>query len=407
MVAERTRAHPLQPFSRRYFEPGTPLFTYAREWRAAHVDTTYVDTAAGAAQGEQAAAEAAGGAVRPARGEPAAPALPPFLPDPAVPLTISALAAFLRNPVKVFFRERLGVVYEDADEALPDEEAFGFDGLEEHGLVDELAGAVLAELASLKPGELPAFALETAVEAHLLRIQRAGRLPIGGLGLRARAALGEAVLPLLRAWRLARASHPLDAERRSLRFEHAGALMEDWLDHRVRADAHELPLWLAHDPGRLLEDADKGTLRPWRLLQPWVRSLLAAAADCPSGGLLVGRDASVHIVPTDPAVARALLARLIEAWIAGLGEPLPVAARSALALVGGGKPAEAYEGSEHRRGEVEEASLARCYPDYATLTEDGRFGHLARELYAPLLDWIESHAEAIPHPASAPLEPAR
>ena len=407
VVAERTRAHPLQPFSRRYFEPGTPLFTYAREWRAAHVDTTYVDTAAGAAQGEQAAAEAAGGAVRPARGEPAAPALPPFLPDPAVPLTISALAAFLRNPVKVFFRERLGVVYEDADEALPDEEAFGFDGLEEHGLVDELAGAVLAELASLKPGELPAFALETAVEAHLLRIQRAGRLPIGGLGLRARAALGEAVLPLLRAWRLARASHPLDAERRSLRFEHAGALMEDWLDHRVRADAHELPLWLAHDPGRLLEDADKGTLRPWRLLQPWVRSLLAAAADCPSGGLLVGRDASVHIVPTDPAVARALLARLIEAWIAGLGEPLPVAARSALALVGGGKPAEAYEGSEHRRGEVEEASLARCYPDYATLTEDGRFGHLARELYAPLLDWIESHAEAIPHPASAPLEPAR
>ncbi|MFB1029896.1 MAG: exodeoxyribonuclease V subunit gamma, partial [Thauera sp.] len=279
VVAERTRAHPLQPFSRRYFEPGTPLFTYAREWRAAHVDTTYVDTAAGAAQGEQAAAEAAGGAVRPARGEPAAPALPPFLPDPAVPLTISALAAFLRNPVKVFFRERLGVVYEDADEALPDEEAFGFDGLEEHGLVDELAGAVLAELASLKPGELPAFALETAVEAHLLRIQRAGRLPIGGLGLRARTALGEAVLPLLRAWRLARASHPLDAERRSLRFEHAGALMEDWLDHRVRADAHELPLWLAHDPGRLLEDADKGTLRPWRLLQPWVRSLLAAYPD--------------------------------------------------------------------------------------------------------------------------------
>ncbi len=406
VVAERTVEHPLQPFSRRYFEPGTPLLTYAREWRAAHVEAAAQDDAVPSHDG-QANREATGRATRPTRGEAASPPLPPFVPDPAVPLTIAALAAFLRNPVKVFFRERLGVVYEDVDEALPDDEAFGFDGLEEHGLVEELAAAVLADLALLPPPELHAFALEAAVEAQLGRIERAGRLPIGGLGLRARAALGEAVLPLLRAWRLVRASHPLDAERRNLRFAHAGALMEDWLDHRVRADEHALPSWLAHDPGRLLEDADKGTLRPWRLLLPWVRSLLAAAADSPSGGLLVGRDATVHIVPTDPAVARALLARLIEAWIAGLGEPLPVAARTALALVGEGKPAEAYEGSEHRRGEVEEASLARCYPDYAALIEDGRFEHLARALYGPLLEWMDSHVEAVPHPAPETQESAR
>lgn len=406
VVAERTCAHPLQPFSRRYFEPDTALLTYAREWRAAHVETAPADGTA-LAHGGQANSATADRTAASVHAATAVPPLPPFVPDPAVPLTITALAAFLRNPVRVFFRERLGVVYEDADEALPDDEAFGCDGLEEHALVEELAGAVLAGLARLPPAELPAFALEAAVEAQLGRIERAGRLPLGGLGQRARAALGEAVLPSLRAWRLARASHPLDAERRSLRFAHAGALMEDWLDHRVRAEAHALPVWLAHDPGRLLENADKGTLRPWRLLQPWVRSLLAAAADCPSGGLLVGRDATVHIVPTDPAVARSLLARLVEAWIAGLGEPLPVAARTALALVGGGKPAEAYEGSEHRHGEVEEASLARCYPDYAALTGDGRFEHLARALYAPLLEWIDGHVAAVPHPAPAPLEPAR
>src|SRR5690606_28991604 len=53
VLAQRTTEHPLQPFSRRYFEAdpatsdtqqderlaeGTRLFTYAKEWRAAHDD---------------------------------------------------------------------------------------------------------------------------------------------------------------------------------------------------------------------------------------------------------------------------------------------------------------------------------------------------------------------------------
>ena len=36
VVEERTTEHPLQPFSRRYFEGDAALFTHAREWRAAH-----------------------------------------------------------------------------------------------------------------------------------------------------------------------------------------------------------------------------------------------------------------------------------------------------------------------------------------------------------------------------------
>ena len=34
LLAQRTQQHPLQPFSRRYFEEGSPWTTYAREWRA-------------------------------------------------------------------------------------------------------------------------------------------------------------------------------------------------------------------------------------------------------------------------------------------------------------------------------------------------------------------------------------
>ena len=39
--------------------------------------------------------------------------LAPFVPDPGVPLTVVQLARFLRNPVKVFFRQRLGVIFDD------------------------------------------------------------------------------------------------------------------------------------------------------------------------------------------------------------------------------------------------------------------------------------------------------
>jgi exodeoxyribonuclease V gamma subunit len=36
VVTDRTTQHPLQPFSRRYFEEGSSLVTFAREWRAVH-----------------------------------------------------------------------------------------------------------------------------------------------------------------------------------------------------------------------------------------------------------------------------------------------------------------------------------------------------------------------------------
>ena len=376
VVAERTTEHPLQPFSRRYFEPGTRLLTHAREWRAAHATEE---------DGTQASA-------------PPAPPLAAFVPDPAVPLTIGQLARFLRNPVKVFFRERLGVVFDDDAETLPDAESFGLDALEEYGLIDELAAALLADMAALAAAELPRFVLDEAIARHLRRIERAGRLPIGGLGARTRAALGEALVPMLQAWRAARAAHPLALQRLPLRFAHAGTVMEDWLEHRVAATASaDAPVWLALDPGRLLEGSGQDSTRPHKLLQAWVKCLLAAACGAPSAGLLIGRDGTLHIAATDRDSARTTLATLIEGWQHGLGAPLPVAAKTALAFIGARNPVDTYEGNERMAGEGEEASLARCYPEFAALAADGRFETLAQGLYAPLASWVATHVRAIPH----------
>jgi exodeoxyribonuclease V gamma subunit len=119
---QRTTEHPLQPFSRRYFErpatqvPEAPhLFTHAREWRAAH-------------EGAQAPTLAA-----------TAP-----LPEALPPLTVATLARFLKNPVKEFFRQQLGVVLREEDAADEDDEVLSLGGLPTYQLLSDALAAVLA-----------------------------------------------------------------------------------------------------------------------------------------------------------------------------------------------------------------------------------------------------------------------
>jgi exodeoxyribonuclease V gamma subunit len=412
-VDQRTTEHPLQPFSRRYFEPGTGLSTLAREWRAAHLPVAG-ESAAGDARGPVGDTADRCAEIRDEAFSTR------FAPDPSVALTVATLAAFLRNPVKAFFADRLGVRFVDALEAVPDTEAFGFDKLEEYGLVDELATAVVSDLSARDPGHPPTDAeLGQAVDLHLRRLERAGRLPIGGLAAHARARFGALLMPMLGSWCRARAAHPRQVPRRALRFDHAQVAIEDWLDRLVAGpDEADAPLWLELDPGRLLEKPPdeyggkpaagkagkpkRPTLRTYRLAQPWVRSLLAAASGSPAGGLLVGRDCVLGIPPMEPGAARATLAILVEAWRAGMESPLPVAIRTALARANGDDPVPVYEGqegSEYGRPEVLEPCLARCHPDFESLSADGRFEEIALALYAPLADWALS-LTITPHAAA-------
>src|SRR5471032_1116429 len=104
----RTTEHALQPFSRRYFEDGG-LLTYAREWRAAHVDD-----AADAALTE----------------------LPPYELDEKFRLKLIALTQFMRQPVRYFFRQRLGVTFGENALVGEDEEPFSLNALERYLLED-------------------------------------------------------------------------------------------------------------------------------------------------------------------------------------------------------------------------------------------------------------------------------
>lgn len=404
LLRDRTTEHPLQPFSRRYFEAASPLYTHAREWRSAHDTPLAMDELPGTDACDDTAATP----------DTAIPPLPPFEPDPHVPLTLAQLTGFVRRPVGTFFRQRLNVVFDELADLGEDEETFALDGLENHQLADALLkdGGV-EDLAA--QGPFDAGLLAARVDAQLGRIQRAGRLPMGGLGERQAAALRDQVLPALAAWHALRAAWSEPAPRQRVQIEHQGVLFADWLDqlhHRgavpeAGAELGALPppepverVWLALDPGRLMEDLDEGPPRIRKLLGAWVRSLAAAACDLRVGGRIVGSDATLHIHPMQPEQARADLAALIDLWRDGLSAPLPAALETGLAQVSdNGKPQEAYEGGKFRRGEVEQdPCLARLFPDYDTLSSHPRYDAVCEVLYRRLADWAHDHVAWRAHP---------
>jgi exodeoxyribonuclease V gamma subunit len=96
----------------------------------------------------------------------------------------------------------------------------------------------------------------------------------------------------------------------------------------------------------------------------------------------------------------------LQLWQTGMQAPLPLPPKTALAwLPLTEQPAKAqqaarvqYEGAEQTRGDVEEACMARLFPDFEALAADGQFAALAHEIYQPLLDWQKAHLSATLHP---------
>ncbi|MEY4137973.1 MAG: hypothetical protein RLZZ371_155 [Pseudomonadota bacterium] len=379
-VDQRTTAHPLQPFSRRYFENGSDLLTYAREWRAAH--------AAPLARPDE---------------EDQAPALHAFVPNPQVPLSLNQLTRFLRHPVKAFFRQRLMVVFEDDEQESFDEECFAVDALHEYGLIDQLLTLAITE----NPTDTG-----PAMQRALARLRKAGELPHQSLGDLQQQALEQTLGTLLRAWHATQARFPQPAQRQSIQLAHHGVVLEDWIDQlwQSRDPTHATPplAWLSLEPGKLLKNGKKPVIRPDRLLTSWIRGLAIAAAGCSAQGVVVARDGVLEISPMAQDEATTTLQMLLDVWQQGMNTPLPLPLKTALAwLANPDKPAsQTYEGDFQQRGEVEEPCMARIFPDYETLCADGRFESLAQLVYQPLLQWAARHVNASFHDADLPLAEA-
>ena len=354
-LEKRTTVHPLQPFSRRYFLAGetadsSVVFTYSREWRAAHGVAAPTEVAPEVAP--EAALEAASmvaAEVAPAE----APAVPPAAED---------LARFLQNPVREYFRHRLGVSFPRFDESPPDEEPFVVGGLDGWSLNQDVLRAIETR-ASSEPLSVVATAAGDWVDEELARLQRAGRMPLGAPGETLRTALQERL----------------------------GAMVARWVQARQTGEAVQL---LASRLG----DA-KRKLKPEKLLGAWVELLHAGAGALPLR--LVAPDGTLRLKPPAPDSCGPLLQVLVEARHAGLEgpAPLPTAVKTGLALVNDSDPGRAYEGDGYeRRGEVEDPCLARLYPDFESLTAAGSspadgvssFEWWSRRLFTAFNEWVRA-----------------
>ena len=352
-LAAMTHQHPLQPFSRRYFE-NNGLLTYAKEWRSAHSQPL-----------PDAGSEM----------------LMPCALEPDFKLRLAELARFVKQPVKYFFRERLGVIFNDDTAAGEDEEPFGPNGLEEYGLVDSL----LDDGGVTEPIE--------QVQSHLRqkaeKLGREGLLPIGLLGQKLQTRLVEELAPIRTEWLQLCAQYPLPGPKLPVLFTLDDIRLEDWLDG-MQSDGRNA-VWLDQTASKIA--TPKGELRAEKLVEAWLRQLVSAALGHTVTGYLVGRDAFVMLQALDGAESKATLIKLLQYWRAGRNRPLPTAFKTALALIRQENPDEVYnEGGFNNMPppEVADLCLARLWPSYQELSAEADFEACSNDIYAPFNAWLLS-----------------
>jgi exodeoxyribonuclease V gamma subunit len=367
---ELTTVHPLQPFSRSYFEVGSPLQTYAKEWRLA--------------QDIQRADAAASGATSALR---TGVVLPPLQSATGTPVvTLAQLARFLRRPVGAFFRERLQVHLDDERSELHDEELFGLAGLDLYPLLDHALTHV--------PAQLSRQTLPAHVQQVVQNLRKAGALPLAGVGALAADQLARSLQAQLDAALRERENFPDLAERLLIDVSQTDVHLQDALGGVLVGEGGALALHLRASSLANLQNKQPQAL-PEKLIDVWLISLAAAAMDHALPMVVVGRNAVVRVPPQDAEPARAQLQALLETWVLGMRWPLPLPPETALQWLRAPDKDNAlldvYEGGQFKRAErSKDPALARTYPTLEDLRATPDFEHLAQKVYAPLLAWAQA-----------------
>ena len=364
-TAERlTTVHPLQAFSRAYFEEGSGLRTYATEWRAAQSDTW--------ARTEHAASK-----------EPSV-CLPPFESAQGKPVvSLKQLTRFFRQPAGSFFRERLHVHLEDRHSQMQDEELFALDGLDVYQLLDHALQHV--------PANLNAETLPGYTRQVVQRLQLAGALPLAGVGQLAARQFAGTLTSVLEAAMQVRKAYPQAAARLLIDVPHPHVHLQDHLGGLLTGEVGTVLLCLrAQALADLKGKAPKALAE--KLIDIWLLSLAAAAMGQALPCVVVGRNAVLNVPPQDAQAARAQLQVLLDTWSEGMRWPLPLPPALAQKWLQAPDNLNAlhdlYEGNSHQRAErTKDPALGRTYPTLDALMANGDFERLVQTVHAPLRDW--------------------
>jgi len=355
-----TTEHPLQPFSRRYFESGRDpnLFTYAKEWRLVHED-------------------------RATGIEP-----PPRLSTPILdaPIGLQTLGRFLRHPVASFYQERLALHFSEADDTADDEETFDLDSLRNWALQDNLVQWVASRL-----HQDPSTDVDATLEHNVRRLARAGHLPLPPFDGVWIASLTENLRQPIATYQGWLHDYPEQCPSQRLILERPGIRLEDSLENlRQNADGQRLMLRL--QASRLHSGND---LKWYQLVRHWPVHL-AAQLEGPVVTRILGPETDLALEPLPTEQARALLEDLLDAYLEGMTALQPLACRTGFALLRSrdgrsADPASIYEDGYDRTGEMRDhPGYARFWPSYDRLAADPAFETLVERLYRPLFDHLSA-----------------
>ncbi|WP_406666145.1 exodeoxyribonuclease V subunit gamma [Gallaecimonas sp. GXIMD1310] len=325
--------HPLQPFSRRYFEGGD-LYSYAGEWRQVLTPPKNNDSAPLVALASKPEAD------------------------------IALLARLLKSPCQLFFNERLKVYLDPQQDVLADDEPFTLSGLEHYSVAERLMNAALES--------------DTALTAQLRYLQGSGELPMAAFAKPLIKQLQETTATLADDARALLASYP-----HTTTTELAGPGFADWLTLRHNDQGQYLHWQLR--PTALLH---QGKLRYHALLRLWAAHLLANSRNLAVSSVMLAPDKTLTLA-AGSADAQPLLA----SFHAALDGPLPVSPKAAFAYLSNRQKGtdsalaaaeKAYDGSAFSTGERHtDPYSARAYPCFADMDSE-QFMILAERLYGPL-----------------------
>ncbi len=387
LLTALTTRHRLQPFAAAYFPatpnpeqpppPGLPWFSYAHEWLPARQPRDDAAT------------------------------LPPWTPD--APLDTAQLGAFLRNPARAFFQQRLRVHLADAAPADDDRDILEPDGLS-RWRIDEIWVATVVRQAR---AGAPLEAALAAAEAVWRRAIARGEWPPGTFG---DTLAGDWNTQARRVWSLAGdffRRHPVVQGQ------------PDWLDEpapgcdpAVRVRDALGPVHRAEDGTRarllwqgsaVIENpsGNGGQYRLHTLTSAWVQHLAHHRAGGPLATWVLSPRGAVVLSPLSPEQADAAWEALLLHWRAGMSAPCRFEPKSAAAWLRSEERAGAraawlaarlvYEGNEHQRGVLDtDPDWRRAYPDFAALAgplegaEHSPLAQTARALLRPLRDALSS-----------------
>lgn len=376
LLSAMTVEHPLQPFSARYFPKvnGGPLFTYASEWER---------------NGK-------------GPGEVAAESLAPMEHD--TPLTIEALGAFLKAPVKTFFTKRLKACLDVKDVRANDAEPFVHDGLDIWTHRNALIGAERVG----RERQEDVLLLRTAMYE---RMHRQGNLPIGEFGKIAAEKIAEPLEDIFERYDRAceRWPEPTNDAREislAMQWEDQSVSLTGVLrDVRKNGDGQYGRVQLSTS-----DMVKNGTFNIHHILPHWLAHLAAQASDLPMHTVVISPVGDIQLLPIDKNLALAQLIDFVSIWSEGMRRPLPFAIKTASAWIS--KPlgaasddqperarrkaaAVAYLDGYDTKGEMSlDASLQRVYPDVDALLKSGEFARLADRLLGPLREHLRKPASS-------------